>query len=68
MVSTKCAPPPPLKGGGTQILEISKRGEPEKKFGVGETKRGGDFENERVETQLFKLNLGIKKGQKWELS
>ena len=39
MVSTKCAPPPPLKGGGTQILKISKRGEPEKKFGVGETKK-----------------------------
>ena len=61
MVSTKCAPPPPLKGGGTQILEISKRGEPEKKFGVGETKRGGRFSKNNLGTQLFVLNLGIEK-------
>ena len=41
---------PPLKSGGTQILKLLKRkGEPEKKFGVGETKRGGYCQKEREE-------------------
>ena len=33
--------PPLSKGGRTQNLKILERGEPEKKFGVGETTRKG---------------------------
>ena len=37
-----CPPPPFSKGGGTKILKIPKRGEPEKKFwGRGNQKGGG---------------------------
>ena len=43
---------------------LSKVGGPEKKFEVGETKRGRKiFKMKRGKTQLFKLNLGIKKGK-----
>ena len=54
---------PPLLKGVTQILKISERGDLKKNIQVGETKRGGDFQNERVGTQLFKLNIGIKKNK-----
>ena len=51
---TLCVPSPfKRKGGG-----------PEKKFGMGETKRGRKiFKMKGGESQLFKLNLGIKKGK-----
>ena len=37
----------PLSTGGTQILKISQRGEPKKKFGVGKAKGVKDFQKER---------------------
>ena len=54
------------KEGRTQILKISKRGVPEKKFGVGETKTGEDFQNERGNS-TFQLKFRGRKGQKWGL-
>ena len=45
---------PPFKRGGTQILKISKRGEPEKNFWGGGNQKGGRY---------FKLNLGIEKNK-----
>ena len=56
-------------GGGTQILKISKKGGvPEKQFWGGRNQKGGNiFKNKGRGTQLFKLNLGIKKEQKWGL-
>ena len=54
--------------GGTQILKISERGEPEKKFGVEETKRGGkDFQNKRG-NPTFQVEFRDRSGQKWGLS
>ena len=40
---------PPFQKGGTQILKISERGEPEKKYWWGKTKEGKVFQNERGE-------------------
>ena len=51
--------PPPSKG-GIQILKISKRGEPEKKFGMEETERG-EFQNER-EDPTFQVEFRDRKG------
>ena len=46
------------------LLSKGRGGGPEKKFGMGETKRGRKiFKMKGGETQLFKLNLGIKKGK-----
>ena len=55
--------PPLQKEGGTQILKSSKRGEPEKKFWVGETKRVERFSKIKGGTQLFMLNLGTAKNK-----
>ena len=57
--------PPFQKGGGTQILKISKRGGNLKKIlGWGKPKgRGKIFKNKGGGTQLFKLNLGIEKNK-----
>ena len=50
----------PLSTGGTQILKISQRGEPKKKFGVGKPKGEGEVLRKKGRTQFFKLNLGIE--------
>ena len=49
---------------GTQILKISEREEPEEK-NWGRRKPKGEWKIFKIkgETQLFKLNLGIKKGK-----
>ena len=44
-------------------MKISKRGEPEKNFRAGETKRGERFSKIKGGTQLFKLNLGTEKNK-----
>ena len=52
------------KGGNPNFENFKKGGEPEKNFGMGETKRGGErFSKTRGGTQLFKLNLGIEKNK-----
>ena len=54
---------PPFKRGGNPNFENFKRGEPEKKFRVEETKRGGKIFKMKGGTQLSKLNLGIEEGK-----
>ena len=58
---------PLFKRGGTQILKISKGGgEPEKSFGVGETKGGGgSFSEIKGVNQTFLVEFRDRKGQEW---
>ena len=49
--------------GGTKILKISKGEEPEKIWGGGNQKEVRDFQSKMRGTQIFKLTLGIKKGE-----
>ena len=46
--------------GGTQILNISKRGEPEKEIWGEGNQKGGEIFKKKGGTQIFKLNLGIE--------
>ena len=56
-------PPPFQKEGEPKFWKFQKGGEPEKTFGVGETKRGKDFQK-KEETQLLNFNLGLEKDKK----
>ena len=47
---------------------FNKRGEPGKKIGVGETKKGEKIFKVKGGEPNFKSNLGIQKGTKWGLS
>ena len=55
-------PPPPFKK-GDQILKMSKGGDLKKNLGRGKPKAGKKISKWKGGTQLFKLNLRIKKGK-----
>ena len=44
-----------------------KEGDPEKKFGVGETKRGERFSERKMGIEFFKLNLGMEEDKNGDL-
>ena len=54
---------PPFKR-GNQILKLSKRGGPNKNFGLGETKRAGKVFNNKRGNPTFKAEFRDRKEQK----
>ena len=54
------------KGGGTQILKISERGEPEKNLRWGKLK-GGKIFKMKGGNPTFQVEFWDTKGQKWVL-